>query len=159
MSDFVLPQASLFLGIIPALILLYISLKGYEGYYQISNKGRVKSLKRKVHYKYILPNKPEVIISFERMKKYWKNKGANVNTYIERVLLKEPCVLATIAVYDPKEPDIPRVIVSLPLSRSRKFEKIEEFHEVYLITHLGEVNFYIDNLSKLLKFTCGTDVG
>jgi len=34
MSDFVLPQASLFLGIIPALILLYISLKGYEGYYK-----------------------------------------------------------------------------------------------------------------------------
>ena len=29
-----LPQASLFLGIIPALILLYISLKGYEGYYK-----------------------------------------------------------------------------------------------------------------------------
>ena len=34
MSDFVLPQASLFLGIIPALILLYISLKGYDGYYK-----------------------------------------------------------------------------------------------------------------------------
>ncbi len=34
MSEFVLPQASLFLGIIPALILLYISLKGYEGYYK-----------------------------------------------------------------------------------------------------------------------------
>jgi len=30
----VLPQASLFLGVIPALILLYISLKGYEGYYK-----------------------------------------------------------------------------------------------------------------------------
>jgi len=30
----VLPQASLFLGIIPALILLYLSLKGYEGYYK-----------------------------------------------------------------------------------------------------------------------------
>ena len=29
-----LPQASLFLGIIPALILLYISLKGYEGLYK-----------------------------------------------------------------------------------------------------------------------------
>ena len=37
MSDFVLPQASLFLGIIPALILLYISLKGYEGYYKDKN--------------------------------------------------------------------------------------------------------------------------
>ena len=34
MSDFVLPQASLFLGIIPALLLLYISLKDYEGYYK-----------------------------------------------------------------------------------------------------------------------------
>ena len=34
MNDFILPQASLFLGIIPALILLYISLKGYEGYYK-----------------------------------------------------------------------------------------------------------------------------
>jgi len=34
MSDFVLPQASLFLGIIPALILLYISLKGYEAYFK-----------------------------------------------------------------------------------------------------------------------------
>lgn len=34
MSDFILPQASLFLGIIPALILLYISLKGYEGCYK-----------------------------------------------------------------------------------------------------------------------------
>ena len=34
MSNFVLPQASLFLGIIPALILLYISLKGYEGHYK-----------------------------------------------------------------------------------------------------------------------------
>lgn len=29
-----LPEASLFLGIIPALILLYISLKGYEGHYK-----------------------------------------------------------------------------------------------------------------------------
>jgi hypothetical protein len=34
MSDFAIPQASLFLGIIPALILLYISLKGYEGYFK-----------------------------------------------------------------------------------------------------------------------------
>lgn len=34
MTEFVLPQASLFLGIIPALILLYISLKGYEGFYK-----------------------------------------------------------------------------------------------------------------------------
>ncbi len=34
MSDIALPQASLFLGIIPALILLYISIKGYEGYYK-----------------------------------------------------------------------------------------------------------------------------
>jgi hypothetical protein len=32
-----LPQASLFLGIIPALILLYISLKGYEGHYKEKN--------------------------------------------------------------------------------------------------------------------------
>ncbi|MCK5113117.1 MAG: protease PrsW, partial [Thermoplasmatales archaeon] len=37
MNDFVLPQASLFLGIIPALILLYISLKGYEGHYKDKN--------------------------------------------------------------------------------------------------------------------------
>ncbi|MCJ7571008.1 MAG: protease PrsW [Candidatus Thermoplasmatota archaeon] len=29
-----LPQASLFLGVIPALIIMYISLKGYEGYYK-----------------------------------------------------------------------------------------------------------------------------
>lgn len=29
-----LPQASLFLGIIPALVLIFISLKGYEGYYK-----------------------------------------------------------------------------------------------------------------------------
>lgn len=34
MSDPVIPQASLFLGIIPALVLLYISLKGYEGHYK-----------------------------------------------------------------------------------------------------------------------------
>jgi len=34
MANFMLPQASLFLGIIPALILLYICLKGYEGYYK-----------------------------------------------------------------------------------------------------------------------------
>jgi len=34
MTDMILPQASLFLGIIPALILLYFSLKGYEGYYK-----------------------------------------------------------------------------------------------------------------------------
>ena len=34
MANFMLPQASLFLGIIPALILLYISLKGYEGHYK-----------------------------------------------------------------------------------------------------------------------------
>jgi len=34
MQNIMLPQASLFIGIIPALILLYISLKGYEGYYQ-----------------------------------------------------------------------------------------------------------------------------
>lgn len=32
--DGILPQASLFLGIIPALILLYIGLKGYEGHYK-----------------------------------------------------------------------------------------------------------------------------
>ena len=30
----VIPQASLFIGIIPALVLLYISLKGFEGHYQ-----------------------------------------------------------------------------------------------------------------------------
>jgi hypothetical protein len=30
----VIPQTSLFLGIIPALILLYVGLKGYEGYYK-----------------------------------------------------------------------------------------------------------------------------
>ena len=30
----ILPQASLFLGVIPALIIMYISLKGYEGYYK-----------------------------------------------------------------------------------------------------------------------------
>lgn len=33
MNGFI-PQTSLFLGIIPALILLYISLKGYEGYFK-----------------------------------------------------------------------------------------------------------------------------
>jgi len=33
MSSFI-PQASLFLGIIPALILLYMSIKGYEGYFK-----------------------------------------------------------------------------------------------------------------------------
>jgi len=32
--DVMLPQASLFLGIIPALLLLYIGLKGYEGHYK-----------------------------------------------------------------------------------------------------------------------------
>jgi len=37
MSDSILPQASLFLGIIPALIILYISLKGYEGHYKEKN--------------------------------------------------------------------------------------------------------------------------
>ncbi|UCD13160.1 MAG: protease PrsW [Thermoplasmatales archaeon] len=37
MNDIVLPQASLFLGIIPALILLYISLKGYEVHYKDKN--------------------------------------------------------------------------------------------------------------------------
>lgn len=37
MTEFVLPQASLFLGIIPALILLYLSLKGYEGFYKDKN--------------------------------------------------------------------------------------------------------------------------
>ena len=37
MNDVVLPQASLFLGIIPALVLLYISLKGYEGHYEDKN--------------------------------------------------------------------------------------------------------------------------
>jgi hypothetical protein len=30
----VIPQSSLFLGIIPALLILYISLKGFEGYYK-----------------------------------------------------------------------------------------------------------------------------
>jgi hypothetical protein len=30
----ILPQASLFLGVIPALIIMYICLKGYEGYYK-----------------------------------------------------------------------------------------------------------------------------
>ena len=33
----VLPQASLFLGIIPALIILFIALKGYDGYYKDKN--------------------------------------------------------------------------------------------------------------------------
>lgn len=37
MSEFILPQASLFLGIIPALILLYISLKGYDEHYKDKN--------------------------------------------------------------------------------------------------------------------------
>jgi len=37
MENVVLPQASLFLGIIPALLLLWISLKGYEGYYKEKN--------------------------------------------------------------------------------------------------------------------------
>jgi hypothetical protein len=30
----ILPQASLFLGVIPALLIMYVSLKGYEGYYR-----------------------------------------------------------------------------------------------------------------------------
>ena len=30
----VLPQTLLFIGIIPALVLLFISLKGYDGYYK-----------------------------------------------------------------------------------------------------------------------------
>jgi hypothetical protein len=34
MENFILPQASLFIGIIPALILLFIGLKGYEGHYK-----------------------------------------------------------------------------------------------------------------------------
>jgi hypothetical protein len=34
MSSIGLPHASLFIGIIPALLLLYISLKGYEGHYK-----------------------------------------------------------------------------------------------------------------------------
>ncbi|MFO7676792.1 MAG: protease PrsW [Thermoplasmatota archaeon] len=34
MESIVLPQASLFLGVIPALILLYLSLKDYEGMYK-----------------------------------------------------------------------------------------------------------------------------
>jgi len=34
MDNILLPNASLFIGIIPALILLYFSLKGYEGYYK-----------------------------------------------------------------------------------------------------------------------------
>lgn len=33
----VLPQASLFLGVIPALLLLYVGLKGYEGHYKDKN--------------------------------------------------------------------------------------------------------------------------
>jgi hypothetical protein len=37
MSTVPIPSASLFLGIIPALILLYIGLKGYEGYYKDKN--------------------------------------------------------------------------------------------------------------------------
>jgi len=37
MSDLAIPQASLFLGIIPALILMYISLKGFEGHYKDKN--------------------------------------------------------------------------------------------------------------------------
>ena len=34
MDGQILPQASLFIGIIPALLLLYISLKGYDDYYK-----------------------------------------------------------------------------------------------------------------------------
>ena len=37
MNGTIIPQASLFLGIIPALILLYISLKGYDGQYKEKN--------------------------------------------------------------------------------------------------------------------------
>ncbi|MBU0496697.1 MAG: protease PrsW [Candidatus Thermoplasmatota archaeon] len=37
MDGQILPQASLFLGIIPALLLLYISLKGYDEYYKDKN--------------------------------------------------------------------------------------------------------------------------
>ncbi|MEE8565508.1 MAG: protease PrsW, partial [Candidatus Thermoplasmatota archaeon] len=33
----ILPQASLFLGIIPALFLLFLGLKGYDGYYKEKN--------------------------------------------------------------------------------------------------------------------------
>jgi len=33
----ILPQASLFLGVIPALIIMYLSLKRYEGYYKDKN--------------------------------------------------------------------------------------------------------------------------
>ncbi len=34
MENIILPQASLFLGIIPALIFLYLAIKGYEGHYE-----------------------------------------------------------------------------------------------------------------------------
>ncbi len=37
MDGQILPQASLFLGIIPALLLLYITLKGYDEYYKDKN--------------------------------------------------------------------------------------------------------------------------
>jgi len=37
MNENILPSASLFLGIVPALLLLYISLKGYEGQYKEKN--------------------------------------------------------------------------------------------------------------------------
>lgn len=129
----------------------------FEETYLELKKCISENLKNEVHYKYILPNESGVQIAFERLKNYWKSDGADVDTYLKMAPLKEPCILATIAVYDPQGPDTPRVIVSLPLSKDRKYEEIEEFHEVYLIAHLVEVNFYINHLSELLKFTCGIE--
>lgn len=37
MDNIIIPQAALFMGIIPALLILYVVLKGYEGLYQEKN--------------------------------------------------------------------------------------------------------------------------
>lgn len=41
---------------------IWKDIKGYEGFYQVSNLGRVKSLKRQVWNRFQMVNKPEKIL-------------------------------------------------------------------------------------------------
>ena len=72
---------------------IWKDIEGYEGYYQVSNLGRVKSLKRKVWNGKTLANKKESIMAVSKNKNNYlkvclfKNNKSNT-FYIHRLVAK-----------------------------------------------------------------------
>jgi len=86
----VIPQTSLFLGIIPALILLYISLKGYGGHYKEKNifltfvVGIILGFFAAIARSFTLPLVIAYIILFALFEQLFKTMILNIGRFHEK---------------------------------------------------------------------------